>query len=195
MEFPYLGSNCALKECNQLDFLPVKCDSCLQSFCVRHYQYGNHSCKGAVPRIRDNQVPICPLCSQPVAHPRGQPPDIAVGRHIDQYCKQNELLDKPAEPKTNIHPCSFKSCKHKDVIYLECDFCRLKYCIKHRYPTDHKCTKQSSSARPHGATGGSSNNGSAVGDGQSRQGRKIDNIKATVFDYLQSMRPRGRLFR
>lgn len=136
MELPHLGKNCALRECNQLDFLPVKCDACSEIYCVRHYQYDNHNCEKA--KNRDAQVPVCPLCSEPVVSKRNELPDVAVSQHIDQYCKLNDRL-KAQKPKSNLQACSFKSCKQKDLIYLECKDCRSKFCIKHRHPSDHLC--------------------------------------------------------
>lgn len=144
MELPHLGNNCALGDCNQLDFLPVKCDACSQVYCIRHYRYENHQCSQA--RNKDNQVPACPLCSQPVVGKRDQLPDIAVSEHIDKYCKRNELLKNgPAKAKTNLQACSFARCKQKDVIYLECNECRSKFCVKHRHPSDHSCAGPASS--------------------------------------------------
>lgn len=140
MELPHIGKNCALKQCNQLDFLPVKCDSCGEVFCIQHYRYEAHNCDKA--RNKDIQVPACPLCSQPVATKRDQLPDIAVSQHIDQYCTSNELIkNRPGNkrPQTNLQSCSFKSCKQKDLIYLECKDCRSKFCIKHRHSSDHSC--------------------------------------------------------
>lgn len=138
MELPHLGQNCALRECNQLDFLPVKCDACSKVFCVRHYQYDHHNCENA--RNRNVQVPVCPLCSKPVVSKRNELPDVAVSQHIDQYCTQNGRL-KVEKPKSNLQSCSFKSCKQKDVIYLECKDCHSKFCIKHRHPSDHSCVR------------------------------------------------------
>lgn len=137
MELPHIGENCALKECNRLDFLPVKCDACCEVFCLEHYKYESHSCKKA--QRKDVQVPVCPLCSEPVASKAGQLPDLAVSQHIDQYCKQNEMIKNRLKPKTNLQLCNFKSCKQKDLIYLECNECRSKFCIKHRHPNDHHC--------------------------------------------------------
>ncbi|GLJ59588.1 hypothetical protein SUGI_1515300, partial [Cryptomeria japonica] len=72
---------------------------------------------------------------------RDELPDIAVSQHIDQYCKQNDQARKlNNKPKTNLQACNFKSCKQKDLIYLECKDCRSKFCIKHRHPSDHSCT-------------------------------------------------------
>lgn len=137
MELPHIGENCALKDCNRLDFLPVKCDACGDVFCLEHYQYEKHSCKKA--QNRNVQVPVCPLCSEPVASRANQLPDLAVSQHIDQYCKRNELIKNRRKPKTNLQTCTFKSCKQKDLIYLECSDCRAKFCIKHRHPNDHQC--------------------------------------------------------
>lgn len=142
MELPHLGKNCALKQCNQLDFLPVKCDACFETFCLEHYQYDKHTCEKA--RNKNVQVPVCPLCSEPVPAGRGQgnlSPDVVVSQHIDQYCTQNNLMKQPPQkPKSNLQSCNFKSCKQKDLIYLECLDCKSKFCIKHRHPTDHQCT-------------------------------------------------------
>lgn len=137
MELPHLGKNCFLRECNQLDFLPVKCDACSEIFCIRHYQYDNHNCEKA--KNRNVQVPVCPLCSEPVVSTRNELPDIAVSQHIDQFCKFNDKLKNHSKPKSNLQSCSFKSCKQKDLIYLECKDCRSKFCIKHRHPSDHSC--------------------------------------------------------
>lgn len=136
MELPHLGKNCALRECNQLDFLPIKCDACSEIYCIRHYQYDNHNCERA--KNRDVQVPVCPLCSEPVVSKRNELPDEAVSQHIDQFCRLNDKLKAP-KPKSNLQSCSFKSCKQKDLIYLECKDCRSKFCIKHRHPSDHSC--------------------------------------------------------
>lgn len=140
MELPHIGKNCALRECNQLDFLPIKCDSCSEVFCIQHYKYDAHNCEKA--KQKDVQVPVCPLCSQPVASKRDQLPDIAVSQHIDQYCTRNDLLPSSSrkKPPSSLQACTFKSCKQKDLIYLECSDCRSKYCIKHRHPSDHSCS-------------------------------------------------------
>lgn len=143
MELPHLGQNCALQECNQLDFLPIKCDACSSVFCAAHYRYEAHNCVSA--SNRNNQVPVCPLCSKPVPSKRGELPDVAVSQHIDQLCERNENI-RPSQriknkPNSSRQVCSYKACKHKDVINLQCQDCRQTYCIKHRHPTDHMCTK------------------------------------------------------
>lgn len=144
MELPHLGKHCALKQCNRLDFLPVKCDACSQVFCLQHYQYDTHKCDKA--KDRNVQVPACPLCSEPVVGKRNELPDVAVSQHIDQYCKRNESIKNRPKQNSNLQACNYKSCKQKDLIYLECKDCCKRFCIKHRHPTDHLCTGPSMAA-------------------------------------------------
>lgn len=51
-------------------------------FCCseEHYNYTTHNCPNAYKK--NNQVPVCPLCNNPVPIGRNQQPDIAVGAHI-----------------------------------------------------------------------------------------------------------------
>lgn len=46
MELPQLGQQCAVKDCAQLDFLPVKCAHCSHTFCKDHSFASNHKCEG-----------------------------------------------------------------------------------------------------------------------------------------------------
>lgn len=45
-----------------------------------------------------------------------------------------------AYPKPKTWKCNF--CKRKELIDLKCSWCNQQTCIKHRFPTDHKCEKQ-----------------------------------------------------
>ena len=38
---------------------------------------------------RDFQIPLCPLCNQPVPYKRGDLPDSAMSAHIDRDCKSD----------------------------------------------------------------------------------------------------------
>lgn len=44
MEFPNVVTNCAQSSCNQLDFLPLRCE-CGQVFCSEHFSIHTESCK------------------------------------------------------------------------------------------------------------------------------------------------------
>lgn len=134
MELPHLGEHCSNKSCNQLDFLPIKCDCCLKDFCKDHIRYELHKCESSYKK--DIQVPVCPLCSQPVPGKRGEAPDIAVGEHIDRDCQSD-----PAKQKRKVfgNKCTMKGCKQKEVVPIVCDQCKMNFCLKHRHTIDHGC--------------------------------------------------------
>ncbi|XP_043250739.1 AN1-type zinc finger protein 2A isoform X2 [Colletes gigas] len=142
MEFPNLGEHCSESSCNRLDFLPMKCDACASIFCTEHVSYINHSCPSAYKK--DFQVPVCPLCNTPIPIKRGDPPDIAVGQHIDNECQSD--LRKPGQ-KIFSNRCSFKGCKIKEIVQVRCSECNENFCLKHRHPTDHTCVGQEEAIR------------------------------------------------
>eukprot|EP00088_Acartia_fossae_P056762 TRINITY_DN6611_c0_g1_i10.p1 TRINITY_DN6611_c0_g1~~TRINITY_DN6611_c0_g1_i10.p1 ORF type:complete len:270 (-),score=29.14 TRINITY_DN6611_c0_g1_i10:447-1214(-) len=43
-EFPTLGKNCAWKDCNDLDFLPIICQNCKENYCKLHFLPETHEC-------------------------------------------------------------------------------------------------------------------------------------------------------
>ncbi|OTF74448.1 hypothetical protein BLA29_003679 [Euroglyphus maynei] len=133
MEFPDLGKHCALKECNRLDFLPIKCSSCEKIYCSEHYMFQAHHCESN--RIVDHQVPICPMCNRPVPLKFGESLDVKVGEHIDRNC-DGQLNTKR---KVYKNRCSVDGCRQKELIKLECDQCGLNHCLRHRHPADHDC--------------------------------------------------------
>jgi predicted nucleic acid binding AN1-type Zn finger protein len=38
--------------------------------------------------------------------------------------------------------CSYSKCKKSELMEIRCMWCKETMCIRHRFPTDHKCTKQ-----------------------------------------------------
>ena len=125
MELPHIGDQCSEKTCRQLDFLPVKCDGCKKNFCGQHWTYEGHQCPS--PKLKDVQVPVCPLCDKPVASKPGAIPDEAVSRHLDRDC------GKSAQRKRTPR-CSKAKCKVRELIKVDCDQCELNFCLKHRHP-------------------------------------------------------------
>jgi len=123
MELPHIGDQCSEKACRQLDFLPVKCDGCKKSFCGQHWTYEGHNC--STPRLKDVQVPVCPLCDKPVPSKPGALPDEAVSRHLDRDCR----ADQKRNPR-----CSKTKCKVRELIRVDCNQCGLNFCLKHRHP-------------------------------------------------------------
>ncbi|CAH4034952.1 unnamed protein product [Pieris brassicae] len=116
MEFPHIGKNCCYKSCNKLDFLPMKCDACKEVYCSDHFAYIKHECPA--PNSRDVQVPQCPLCGALVPGKRGEPPDVAVGAHIDNQCTSDPAKERRNKVFTNR--CSYKGCKTKEMVPLVC---------------------------------------------------------------------------
>ncbi|KAH8376645.1 hypothetical protein KR093_000589 [Drosophila rubida] len=130
MEFPHLGQHCNEATCNRLDFLPVKCDSCDKVFCASHYNYERHNCPGA--HKKNFQVPICPLCGEPVPTAPGVEPDLTVSQHIDKQCQSDSK-------KIYTNRCHAKGCKRKELIPVQCSQCKLNFCLRHRHSSDHDC--------------------------------------------------------
>uniref|UniRef100_A0A6B2E530 Putative arsenite inducuble rna associated protein aip-1 n=1 Tax=Phlebotomus kandelakii TaxID=1109342 RepID=A0A6B2E530_9DIPT len=130
MEFPDVGKHCSVPTCKRLDFLPVKCDACSEILCSEHYSYVKHDCKSA--QRKDVQVPVCPLCGEPVPTPSDVSPDLTVGRHIDQFCRSEKK-------RIFTNTCSFTGCRQKELVPILCSDCKRNFCIRHRHFNDHKC--------------------------------------------------------
>lgn len=168
MEFPHLGKHCSEKFCRKLDFLPMKCDACGDIFCSEHFSYRTHSCPSA--HQKDFQVPICPLCSEPVPTPRDVSPDVTVGAHIDQFCKSEK-------PKIYTNRCTFKNCKKKELVPFSCGVCKQNYCLKHRHTADHECKGSASAA---GGGSGATQRNKAVQAALQRQQQQQEQSSRTI---------------
>ena len=55
-------------------------------------RYEDHSCPYAYKK--NVQVPVCPLCNQPVPVRKGETPDVVVGAHIDRDCQSDPARKK-----------------------------------------------------------------------------------------------------
>lgn len=113
----------------------MKCDACSEIFCKDHIHYSSHSCPESYKK--DNQVPVCPLCNSLVPIKKGETPDVIVGRHIDNDCKSDTAQQRR---KVYTNKCSFKSCKQKELIPVQCDKCLKNFCLRHRFEDDHNCS-------------------------------------------------------
>lgn len=142
MELPHLGKTCNQSGClEKNDFLLLKCGYCKIEYCNSHSKArdsaesakneGGHYCK-SIPL--DARTITCPVCKQIVPVARNQDPDLIVNQHISRGCPQVE------EKKVFKNECSFKGCKKKELIPIQCQICLLSYCIKHRLEQDHSCT-------------------------------------------------------
>lgn len=52
--------------------------------------------------VKDNQVPVCPLCNSPCPVKKGQSPDTVVGQHIDNECQSDPAKQRR---KVSMHAC------------------------------------------------------------------------------------------
>mmetsp|Transcript_138690 Transcript_138690/g.196386 ORF Transcript_138690/g.196386 Transcript_138690/m.196386 type:complete len:146 (+) Transcript_138690:28-465(+) len=131
-EFSDVGRHCSLKECNQRDFLPCVCLACKDVFCAEHQTYDGHSCP---EQPKAAKVPICPLCSSPVAMAPGGNPDEVIDEHISRGCA------KEKKPR-----CVGKKCR-ESVLLLSCADCGANVCVRHRLGRLHNCPGPTSASR------------------------------------------------
>ncbi|KAJ7569331.1 hypothetical protein O6H91_01G073400 [Diphasiastrum complanatum] len=132
--FPELGSHCSYESCNQLDFLPFKCDCCSQMFCLDHRSYMSHNCpKGD---LKDVSVVLCPACASAVRKVFGEDPNLTLEKHMSSNCDPSNYDKVMKKPK-----CPVKGCHQALTISnkFHCKGCSQDICLKHRFPVDHTC--------------------------------------------------------
>ena len=128
----------ALKSSGKFQNIVVKINTVINfdSLCsAEHFRYENHGCQEHYKK--DFKVPVCPVCSEPVAFERGISFDITVNRHIESNCRK--INQKPIY--TNA--CFFQQCKKKELIPFKCSTCSKNFCLKHRHADIHKCKENS----------------------------------------------------
>ncbi|GAA5919285.1 hypothetical protein JCM1841_006541 [Sporobolomyces salmonicolor] len=132
-----IGRHCSAEGCHQLDFLPFNCPSCKLPFCAEHWRPpSGHTCTQYDPRLFDNRVPSCPLCSTPIPIPPQTDPNLPMDSHLSTTCPVlHPHLPKPKP--ANV--CNAPKCKVKMVVPIQCDECGGKFCPQHRWRGDHKC--------------------------------------------------------
>jgi len=135
MEFPNIGQHCQVKSCEQLDFLPFKCQLCKGTFCLDHRKFDKHNCPN-MHLNKDRTVPLCPICSLPVMCLPDQSPDDAVWKHIQEGCTEG-VKKREREAK-----CHVKKCKEVPFLPIICNNCGFKFCAQHRLASDHYCKKK-----------------------------------------------------
>jgi AN1-type zinc finger protein 1 len=119
-ELESIGAHCAF--CRQKDFLPFRCESCKEQYCLEHRTEDAHWCKkkGAFLRARAERIQ-----------------------------KENGLAKGEVDNKKAVYKkaasCAEPNCNEKiDVLGkmgVPCDDCQRKYCWKHRFPEEHDCKR------------------------------------------------------
>ncbi|CAE6485296.1 unnamed protein product [Rhizoctonia solani] len=137
----FVGSACGLANCNQHDFLPIKCNLCSETFCSDHFRPDGHQCSKFDPAKADRVAPSCPLCSTPVSIPIGQDPNLKMDAHIMNECTAMGNRGN----KRQANRCAGPRCTKVLIAPIRCDNCRKQFCPEHRFPQQHSCA---ASAKP-----------------------------------------------
>ncbi|KAL2132448.1 hypothetical protein VTI74DRAFT_3785 [Chaetomium olivicolor] len=134
-----VGAHCQYAYCNQLDFLPFRCQSCNKTFCLDHRTEDSHACTnpGAwAARKREAEL---------AKHSAGE------GKRMRDFVSQK--------------PCADEGCKTvigtSLVPGVHCPNCNRDYCLKHRLGEDHDCKNKV----PIGARAASVAQAAAVAEG------------------------------
>lgn len=111
-----VGGTCQYLTCDNYDFLPFRCESCRGRFCQDHRTEAGHKCAHAGEWARGK-------AQQPInISPLGPKPTVNTGTQ-----------------------CSHPQCKTLvdtlTSVGVVCSTCNRKYCLKHRIPEDHDCSK------------------------------------------------------
>ncbi|XP_057769440.1 zinc finger AN1 domain-containing stress-associated protein 12 [Salvia miltiorrhiza] len=133
--FPDLGRHCQKPDCHQLDFLPFTCDGCQKDFCVEHRSAKSHECPK--PDAGSRKVVVCETCSVAIE-------TTGVDGEDEQKLLERHEKSGECDPRKKMKPaCPVRRCK--EVLTFSntatCKTCRVKICLKHRFPADHACNQ------------------------------------------------------
>ena len=118
-----IGAHCQFSYCNQLDFLPFRCESCRGTYCLEHRTESAHKCAHAGEWARRKK-------------------NAATNNTTGSHHNGRTLLSSAAPPLLPSK-CSLPACKtmintHTSV-GVSCPICTRQYCLKHRLKEDHAC--------------------------------------------------------
>ncbi|KAK4126444.1 hypothetical protein N657DRAFT_567270 [Parathielavia appendiculata] len=134
-----VGSNCQYEYCNQLDFLPFRCQSCNKTFCLEHRTEDGHA------------------CTNPGAWARR--------KREAELVRQSAGEGKRMRDSVAQKPCADDACKTIIGTVLQpgvhCSNCNHDYCLAHRLREDHDCARKT----PIGARAAGAAQAAAVADG------------------------------
>ncbi|KAF6259729.1 hypothetical protein COO60DRAFT_981515 [Scenedesmus sp. NREL 46B-D3] len=137
-----IGQHCAMPDCNQLDFLPFKCDCCNKTYCLSHRTYTAHSCSKAGAKTLD--VLPCPICAKGIHLSAGDDPNLVFDRHVSSTeCDPANYARVMKKKK-----CPVPGCREKltTINTYTCKSCKQTVCLKHRLENDHKCSGNTAAA-------------------------------------------------
>ncbi|RDA85683.1 hypothetical protein CP532_4647 [Ophiocordyceps camponoti-leonardi (nom. inval.)] len=114
-----VGKHCQYAPCNQLDFLPFRCQACLKDFCADHRIPSSHECTAPKKPVQQHADDAATRKSRSVTEKACDSP----------ACKA--VIGTPLTP--SIH----------------CRTCRRDYCLKHRLQEEHDCNALVAAAKGH----------------------------------------------
>lgn len=163
MELDGIGARCALPTCRKLDYLPVRCSHCSQTFCDEHQVTSSHDCKAQRSSLPSSR---CPSCGRDISGGAE-----GLSKHVER-CSARIRRDPL---------CAKKGCSVRDPAAVVCPRCSKAYCIAHRLQEDHDCLPTlnnplSGGRRPVGKTSATQQTGkagSSVGAGKTTARPKL----------------------
>ncbi|OQR90874.1 hypothetical protein THRCLA_09176 [Thraustotheca clavata] len=138
-----IGKHCSKPGCNQQDFLPFECDCCHGVFCLEHRTYEDHECVHA--GAKDSRAITCPLCRGTIPLTGNMDVNIVWENHARNDCKPEKYQEnKKAKVRCAAETCREILTASNSVV---CSTCHKKVCLRHRFETDHQCTRRAPSSR------------------------------------------------
>ena len=110
-----IGAHCQYTYCNQLDFLPFRCESCKNTFCLDHRTESAHKCGHAGEWA--------------AARRKGTENTTSSGNGKPTLATATQC----SHPQCKTHINTFSS------VGVSCQICNRQYCLKHRLREDHSC--------------------------------------------------------
>lgn len=108
-------------------------------FCLEHRSFKSHDCPKQDHKSRI--VIVCELCAVSIETTGdcGEEEQIIM---LEKHKKSGECDPKKKEKPT----CPIRRCKERLTFSnsTTCKHCNLKLCLRHRFPADHSCKKDSS---------------------------------------------------
>jgi len=117
-----VGKHCNF--CLQVDFCPIKCQYCNETYCKDHWGHQNRKCTQYLENLT-----TCPMCNITFTLRNNEDPNIKIKNHIKYSCEKTQ---------TKLR-CRVKKCKKICLIPMVCNSCNKNFCIEHRLNIKHTC--------------------------------------------------------
>lgn len=115
-----IGSHCQYDYCNQLDFLPFRCESCRGTFCLDHRTETGHKCSRAGEWAAARRKAAGLTSATNGNNIQGKPTLVTASQCSHTHC--NTYIDT------------------LNAVGVGCTTCNRRYCLKHRLREDHSCS-------------------------------------------------------